>query len=118
MKRVFRELLHRYKVEAFKLSHGAEHEEDRTKEVVRAVEEALNNTYHFDFHQDPDKRNIETFNMIKDYTVEAILPPVLEKLVRRIVVLERQQEALVGLVEQILEKLSESDIRPDEDQVE
>lgn len=112
MKRAFRELLHRYKVEAFKVSHGAEHEEDRAKEVQRAVEEALNNAYHFDFRQDPDKRNIETFNMIKDYTVQAILPPVLEKVMRRVVVLERQQAALVDLVEQILEKLSESDIRP------
>jgi len=44
--------------------------------------------------------------MINSYTREAILPPVIEKLVQRQVLLEKRLEALVHLTEQILETLS------------
>ena len=106
MKRKFQELLHRYKVEAFKISHGNDEVQETAGEILKFTEDALNNAYHYRFHEDPDPKRIETFKMIKGYTLEALLPPVLEKLVRRITVLERQHEELVRLVGDILESLS------------
>jgi hypothetical protein len=44
--------------------------------------------------------------MISNYTREAVLPPVVEKLVLRIVVLEKRIQALVHMNEQVLEVLS------------
>jgi hypothetical protein len=44
--------------------------------------------------------------MINNYTREAILPPVVEKLVHRQVLLEKRVTALLHLTEQILETLS------------
>ncbi|MHC5071608.1 MAG: hypothetical protein ACYTGO_14095, partial [Planctomycetota bacterium] len=56
-----------------------------------------------------DPEHIETFNLIKNYTLEALLPPVVEKIMRRVSNLEKQHGALVALVDQILEELSEDD---------
>lgn len=106
MKRKFQELLHRYKVEAFKISHGNDEIQETAGEILKFTEDALNNAYHYRFHEDPDPKRIETFKMIKGYTLEALLPPVVEKLVRRITVLERQHVELVRLVGDILESLS------------
>ena len=106
MKRKFQELLHHYKVEAFKISHGNDEVQETAGEILKFTEDALNNAYHYRFHDDPDPKRIEIFKMIKGYTLEALLPPVLEKLVRRISVLERQHEELVRLVGDILESLS------------
>ena len=106
MKKKFKELLHRYKVEAFKISHGNEQVIETTKEILHFTDTALNNAYRFHFHQDPDPKRIEVFNMIKHFTLEALLPPVMEKLVRRQVVLEKQHQELVKLVGEILETLS------------
>ncbi len=44
--------------------------------------------------------------MINNYTREAVLPPVVEKLVLRQLVLEKRVEALVHLMEQMLEAIS------------
>ncbi|HLU37935.1 MAG TPA: hypothetical protein VK081_01030 [Planctomycetota bacterium] len=107
MKKAFRDLFHRYKVESFKVSHSHDSVEEITKEILSFTEEALNNAYHFHFHQDPDPSRIETFNMIKHYTMEALLPPVVEKLTRRLVTLEKQHHALVKLVGDLLEVLSD-----------
>ncbi len=107
MKRRFKEILHHYKVEAFKISHGNEQVAETTKEILRFTDEALNNAYHYHFHKLDEQTRIETFNMIKNFTLEAIMPPVLEKLVRRVMVLERQHIEMVKLVGDILEALSE-----------
>ena len=113
MKKQFRELLHRYKVESFKISHGNGGVHESATEILRFTEQALNNEYHYHFHQDQDPRRIETFAMIKNYTLEALLPPVLEKLVRRITVLEKQHAELVRLLGDVLETLSDETLRLD-----
>ena len=107
MKKKFKDLLHHYKVEAFKVAHNTEHLEEVTKEILNFTDEAFNNAYHFHFHEDPDPRQIESFNRIKHFTLEALLPPVVEKIMRRVVVLEKQHQQLVELFDQILEVLSE-----------
>ena len=108
MRKKFHDLLHHYKVDAFKISHNNESVAERTQEILKFTEEALSNEYHYHFHEKPDAAQMETLTMVKNFTLEAILPPVLEKLVQRIIVLEQQHEAMVGLVDKILEALSES----------
>ncbi|MCA8942188.1 MAG: hypothetical protein KDB80_06465 [Planctomycetes bacterium] len=107
MRKKFHALLHAYKVEAFKISHNNECVQDRTRDILQFTEQALNNAYHYQFHGEPDQRRVETLTLIKNFTLEAILPPVVEKLVQRISVLERQHEAMVQLVDGLLEELSE-----------
>ena len=46
--------------------------------------------------------------MINNYTIEALLPPVVEKIMRRIVVLEHQHKALLKAIEDVCEELSET----------
>jgi hypothetical protein len=106
VKKAFRELFHRYKVESFKVAHNHDSVEQITKEILSFTEATLNNAYHFHFHKDPDPTRIETFNMIKHYTMEALMPPVVEKVTRRLVTLEKQHHALVKLVGDLLEALS------------
>ena len=106
MKKAFRDLFHRYKVESFKVSHNHDSVEQITKEILSFTEQTLNNAYHFHFHKDPDPSRIETFDMIKHYTMEALLPPVVEKVTRRLVTLEKQHQALVKLLGELLETLS------------
>ena len=67
MKKQFQQLLHHYKVEAFKISHCHEAVQEATREILKFSEEALNNEYHYHFHTDPDPKRIETFKMIKNY---------------------------------------------------
>ncbi len=113
MKKQFQQLLHRYKVEAFKASHSGELVKQAADDILEFTRDALNNEYHYDFHTDPDPKRIETFKMIKNYTLEALLPPVLEKLVWRISVLEKQHGELVKLMGDILETLSDESLRLD-----
>ena len=109
MKKQFQQLLHRYKVEAFKISHNNEQVAEQTREILRFTEEALSNAYHYHFHKDPDPDRLETFTMIKNFTVEALLPPVLEKIMRRVVILECQHQEMVALVDNLLEALSDDE---------
>ena len=110
MKSAFKKILHHYKVEAFKISHSDEHVKEAANEILRFTEEALNNAYHYHFKRDDPADRVETYKMIKNYTLEALLPPVLEKLVWRISVLEKQHEELVNTVGEILETLSSDDL--------
>lgn len=109
MKKKFRELLHAYRVQAFKASHAEDLVDDATDEMLSSTGEALNNAYAYHFHKDPSPKQIETLNMIKNYTLEALLPPVVEKIMRRLDSLEKQHAALVDLVDRILEELSDDD---------
>lgn len=109
MKKKFHDLLHQYKVEAFKISHNTDQIEEVTREILDFTRNALNNAYHYHFHQDPDPKRIETFNMIKNFTLESLIPPVLEKVMLRVVVLEKQHTQLVRLFDSILEVLSEDE---------
>ena len=115
MKQKFRKLLHAYRLQAFKASHAegppdsADSADSATQEILSSTGEALNNAYLYHFHKDPDPKRIETFNMIKNYTLEALLPPVVEKIMWRVSSLEKQHQVLVDLIDQILEELSEDD---------
>lgn len=110
MRDKFRDLLHAYRVESFKITHNKDHLEETTKEILNFTNGALNNAYHYHFHKDTEPARIETFNLIKNYTLETILPPVLEKVMRRILILEKQQEGVVKLFDDLLEALSEDEV--------
>ena len=109
MKKKFKDLLHRYKVEAFKVSHNSDQIPAIAEEVAQFTEETLKGAYHYQFHEDPDPERIATFNMIKNFTLEALLPPVMERVTRRIVVLEKQHAELVKLFDGVLEVLSDEE---------
>lgn len=107
MQRRLREILHRYKVEAFKVSHDHDRLAEVTKECLDFSEGALKNAYHYHFHKLPDADRVEIINMINNYTLEAILPPVVEKIMRRVVILEKQHRALLQAIEEVCEEISE-----------
>lgn len=109
MKKQLKDALHRYKVEAFKISHHGVEVEDVSKEILDHTGEALENAYHFHFHKDPNPHRVETFQMVKTFVLEALLPPVVEKMMRRITVLEKQNSHMVRLLDELMEILSEDE---------
>jgi hypothetical protein len=102
----FKQLLHDYKLEVFHAEHDKPNVEKITTECLHLTEDVLKAKYHYHFHKLPDADRVEIINMINNYTREAILPPVVEKLVHRQVILEKRLNALLHLTEQILETLS------------
>ena len=106
MQRKFKELLHKYKLEVFHTEHDKKSVEEITTECMHLAEDVLKSRYHYHFRQVPDAQRAEIVNLINSYTREAILPPVVEKLVHRQVILEKRLSALLHLTEQILETLS------------
>ena len=57
----------------------------------------------------PDASRAEVINMINNYTLEALLPPIVEKISKRQLLLERKVDLLVGLLEEALDRIGESD---------
>lgn len=106
MHRKFKQLLHQYKLEVFHAQHDKKSAEEIATECLHLTEDVLKQKYHYHFHSLPDADRAEIINMINNYTREAILPPVVEKLVHRQVLLEKRLNALVHLTEQILDHLS------------
>jgi hypothetical protein len=106
VQRKFKQLLHQYKLEVFHAQHDRKSVEEISTECLHMTEDVLRQKYHYHFHRLPDADRAEIINMINDYTREAILPPVVEKLVHRQVLLEKKLAALQHLTEQILEALS------------
>ena len=106
MHKRFHELLHKYKLDVFHLEHDKSSVEQITDECLHVTEEVLEQKYHYHFHKLPDANRAEIINMINNYTREAVLPPVVEKLVLRQIKLEKRFEALLGLNQQLLELLS------------
>ncbi len=106
MLKKFQDLLHQYKLEVFHTEHDKQSAEEIATECMQTTEEILEEKFHYHFHKLPDAGRAEIINMINNYTREAILPPVVEKIVRRQVVLEKRIDALVHLMEQMLEVLS------------
>ncbi len=104
MHRKFKKLLHDYKVNLFHEVH--DNVQELTNECMAVTEEVLNQKYHYHFHKLPDANRAEIINMINNYTREAILPPVVEKLVERQIANERRVVALEKLLEQVLSTLS------------
>ena len=106
MQTKFKDLLHQYKLEVFHRQHDKKNVEEITTECMHITDDVLKSKYHYHFKQLPSADRAEVINMINSYTREAILPPVIEKLVARQVRLEKRMDALVHLTEQILEELS------------
>ena len=102
----FKELLHQYKLEVFHTEHDKRSVQEITTECLHLTEDVLKQRVHFHFRQMPDQSRVEVVNLINDYVREAVLPPVVEKLVHRQVVLEKRLNALLHLTERILEVLS------------
>ena len=102
----FKDLLHQYKVETFHTEHGRQSVEEVTAECMAITEEILEDRFHYHFHKLPDANRAEIINMINNYTREAILPAVVEKIVHRQVILEKRTELLENLTERILYNLS------------
>ena len=103
----FKNLLHSYKRDVFQLEHHQKDVDNITKECMDVCEDVLAQKYSYHFHKLPDADRAEIINMINNYTREAILPPVVERLVERQVLVEHKLEAMAGLIEQMLEALSE-----------
>ncbi len=108
MQSKFQQLIHEYKKDNFRVEHDRQSTDEITREVIQIAEGVLQQKYEYHFHKLPDANRAEIINMISNYTREAILPPVVEKLVQRQVTLERRVDSLVGLVERLAEALSES----------
>ncbi len=106
MRKAFKELLHSYKVDVFRSEHGAKDVDGIASECMDICEDVLHTKYQYHFHKLPDADRAEIINMINNYTREAILPPVVERLVYRQVVLEKRYNALSGMVERMLDLLS------------
>jgi hypothetical protein len=102
----FQALLHQYKKEVFHAEHDKKSLEDITAEALHVTEDVLQQKYSYHFHQLPDASRADIINMINNYTREAILPPLVESLVRRQMIQDRKIEALVHLLESLLESLS------------
>ncbi|MBL8692718.1 MAG: hypothetical protein JNJ88_01335 [Planctomycetes bacterium] len=106
MQETFRKLLHEYRVESFKATHSPEQAKERTKEALRIAREALHQVYKFHFHNVPDAQKAEILNLVHDYAVEALLPPIIERVIERELMLEKKHELSMRLVEKLLETLS------------
>lgn len=112
MHQKFRELLHQYKKDVFHAEHDKRSVDQIASECMHVTEEVLKEKFSYHFHKLPDAGRAEIINMINNYTREAILPPIVEKLVHRQMLLERRQEALLHLLEHAFETLSSDLIDP------
>lgn len=110
MQQKFKELLHQYKIDVFHLQHHPKDVGDITRECMDVCEQVLAQKYHYHFNKLPDANRAEIINMINNYTREAILPPIVEKLVERQVVLEKRLHTLEKLLENMLEAMARPDL--------
>lgn len=106
MHKKFKELLHEYKLEVFKNEHDKRSVQEITTECLHLTEDVLKQKVHYHFHKMPDETRVEWVNLINNYVREALLPPIVERLVHRQVLLEKRILALQHLNEKILEALS------------
>ena len=109
MKKKFEEALKEYRKEVFKVEHDHNDLEEITKEALHITEDSLSNAYHYHFHKLPDADRAEVTNMTNNYTLEALLPPIVEKITRRQLLMERKLELLVHLLEEALERIGDGD---------
>ncbi len=109
MKQKFAEALQTYRRDLFKVEHDPNELDSITRNSLHISEETLDNAYHYHFHKLPDADRAEIINMINNYTLEALLPPVVEKITRRQLVLERKLDLLVSLLEKALDRIGDED---------
>jgi hypothetical protein len=101
----FKKLLHDYKLEVFQLEHRRKDADSITRECMDLAEDVLSQKFNYHFHRLPDANRAEIINMINNYTREAVLPPVVQRIVEHHVMLERRVLAVEGLIEKMLEAL-------------
>ncbi|MFQ5747849.1 MAG: hypothetical protein ACE5H3_00130 [Planctomycetota bacterium] len=106
MQQKFAEALRAYRKEIYRIEHDPNELQDLTDDSLEYTKEYLDNAYHFHFHKLPDASRAEIINMINNYTLEALMPPIVEKLIRRQLLTEKKLELLVGLLEEALDKIS------------
>ena len=109
MKQKFKEALKTFRMEVYKVEHDPEELEHLTEDALAVTKDSLDNAYHYHFHKLPDASRAEVINMINNYTLEALLPPIVEKVVKRQLLLERKLELLVHLMEEALDKIGDND---------
>lgn len=107
MQKKFADLLHRYKVHAFHQEHDKSNAEQLAKQCLHITEDVLKQKYSFHFHKLPDANRAEIINMIQNYVREAILPPVVEKIVERQMRIEQRLNAMQDFQRELLELLSQ-----------
>lgn len=108
MKESFQNMLKNYRKSSFKMYHEHRDVRDELMEISKDItKEMLAQNFQYTFHKEPNEERAEIFNMIYNFTTEALLPPILEKVNERIVILEKRHEMLLDMVEEILEVLSE-----------
>ncbi len=106
MQKKFQELLHEYKREVFRSGHSQDNASKIASECMDVTKDILDEKFEYHFHKLPDADRMEMINMINNYVREAVLPPVVEKLVHRQIVQEKRIDALVHLMETLMETLS------------
>lgn len=111
MNKKFQDLLHRYKVQAFHQEHDRQSVEELSRQCLHITEDVLKQKYSYHFQKLPDADRAEIINMIQSYVREAILPPVVEKLVARQVRLEQRLDTMQQFQRELLEVLSEPGAR-------
>jgi hypothetical protein len=109
VKQKFAEALQSYRKDVFKVDHDPAELSKLTKESLHISEETLDNAYHYHFHKLPDASRTEIINMINNYTLEALLPPIIEKMTTRQLILEKKLDLLVSLLENALDKIGTDD---------
>jgi flagellar motor switch protein FliG len=105
------QILHDFKKECYLLEHRSGLHDQVEQEVQRTVRELLSLSHRYEFHRQPTKERAEIFNMIENYTREAVLPPILNRLVERMVVLEGRQAAGVRCIERLIHVIERTDAR-------
>ncbi|MEZ5976201.1 MAG: hypothetical protein R3F33_08820 [Planctomycetota bacterium] len=108
MHQKFKDLLHEYKREVFRTDHDHDTAGAIAKECMSVTSEILDEKFEYHFHKLPDADRVEVVNMINNYVREAVLPPVVEKIVHRQILAEKRIDALVHLMETLMETLSAS----------
>ncbi|KAA3608024.1 MAG: hypothetical protein DWQ01_13165 [Planctomycetota bacterium] len=109
MKQKFADAIRAYRKDVFRVEHDPAELKSLTEEALEVSKEALDNSYHYHFHKLPDANRAEIINMINNYAVEALLPPVVEKLVKRQLLMERRLDLLVHLLEEALDRIGDGD---------
>lgn len=107
MHKKFQDLLHQYKLQVFHTEHDQKSVAELTNECLHVTDEVLHQKFHYHFHKLADANRAEIINMINNYTREAILPQVVEKLVMRQIKLEKRMQLMTEFNQKLLELLSE-----------
>jgi len=109
VKQKFAEAFKTFKKEVYKVEHDPSELDSLTKDALNITEDALDNAYHYHFHKLPDASRAEVINMVNNYTLEALLPPIVEKISKRQLLLERKLDLLVSLMEDALDRIGDDD---------